>query len=402
MTRSASSATSRSSSPLSFAPLVQLEEHHAELRRSVAKLVGSYGRRYFMDRVRSGEKVNELWKELGANGFLGVHISERWGGGGGGIGDYYVVVEEAAAQGCPLFTLVLQSICAPIIEAFGTPELQRQWLPGLADGTVRMSFAITEPDAGTNTHNITTTATPAGDGWTITGGKYYTSAVDEADAILVVARGSEPGRDGRHPLSLFIVDPKAPGLSSQPIDTFIPSPDKQFMLFFDHVQVGPEALVGVEGNGLRQVFVGLNTERIAVAAMNNGISCYAIDRATEYANSRTVFHQVIGAHQGVAHPLAEAAIQVQLARLMAMRAAQLCDQGLDASEAANMAKFAAADSSLRAVDQAMQVHGGNGFAVEYGLADLWMIARVHKTAPVSREMVLNHIAMHTLGLPKSY
>jgi alkylation response protein AidB-like acyl-CoA dehydrogenase len=389
--------------PLSFSSLVNTQDHHLELRSSVAKLVGKYGRAYFQEKVKSGQKVPELWGELGAAGFLGAHVSERWGGGGGGMAEYNIIVEETAAQGCPLFTMVLQSICSPIIEQFGHHEMQQRWLPGLASGTVRMSFAITEPDAGTNTHKITTTATPmAGGGWEINGAKYWTSAVDEAHAILVVARSPYPGPNGRHPLSLFIVDPNDPGISRNPIDVAVQSPDKQFMLFFDGVRVGPDALVGTEGNGLRQVFVGLNTERIAVAAMNNGVSCYAIDRAVDYANDRQVWGTPIGAHQGVSHPLAEATIKVQLARLMTVRAAELNDSGQDASEAANMAKFAAADASLRAVDQAIQVHGGNGFATEYGLADLWLIARVHKTAPVSREMVLNHISMHTLGLPRSY
>jgi alkylation response protein AidB-like acyl-CoA dehydrogenase len=389
--------------PLSHSSLINTADHHLELRKSVGKLVGSYGRSYFQNAVKTNTKVTELWSELGAAGFLGVHIGEEWGGGGGGMADYYVVVEETAAQGCPLFTMVLQSICSPIIEKFGTRALQERWLPGLADGTTRMSFAITEPDAGTNTHRITTTATPDGSGgWSLSGGKYWTSAVDEAHAILVVARGPVAGPDGRHPLSLFIVAPDAPGISMQPIETAVMTPDKQFMLFFDNVKLGPESLIGTEGNGLKQVFVGLNTERVAVAAMNNGVSCYAIDKAIEYANNRQVWNQPIGAHQGVAHPLAEVTIAVQQARMMAMRAAELCDAGLDAAEAANMAKFAAADSSLRAVDQAIQIHGGNGFALEYGLADLWLIARVHKSAPVSREMVLNHIAQHTLGLPKSY
>ena len=277
--------------------------------------------------------------------------------------------------------------------------------PDLANGTKRMSFAITEPDAGTNTHRISTTATPDGDGgWTLSGQKYWTSAPDEADALLVVARGPEASPNGRHPLSLFIIEPDAPGITMHPIESVVMSPDKQFTMFFDNVKLGPEALVGVEGNGLKQVFVGLNTERVAVAAVNNGISCYAIDRASEYASDRQVWSKVIGAHQGVAHPLAEATIKVQQARLMTEKAAQLCDAGLtaEAGEAANMAKFAAADSSLEALDQAIQIHGGNGFALEYGLADLWFIARVHKSAPVSREMVLNHVAQHTLGLPKSY
>ena len=388
--------------PLSHSNLINTAEHHLELRQSVAKLVGKYGRQYFQDKVRTGGKVTELWTELGEAGFLGPHIAERWGGGGGGITDYYIVVEETAAQGCPLFTMVLQSICSPIIERFGSDELQQRWLPGLADGSVRMSFAITEPDAGTNTHRISTTATPTGDGWELNGGKYWTSAVDEADAILVVARGPVAEPNGRFPLSLFIVSPDSPGISMTPIENVVMSPDKQFMLFFDGVKLGPESLIGVEGNGLRQVFVGLNTERIAVSAVNNGIACYAVDRAADYANERQVWSQVIGAHQGVSHPLAEATINVQLARLMAMRAAAMVDAGEDAGEAANMAKFAAADSSLKALDQAIQIHGGNGFALEYGLADLWFIARVHRTAPVSREMVLNHIAQHTLGLPKSY
>ena len=391
-----------SKQPLSFSSIIRTADHHEQLRESVAKLVGKYGRSYFQRIVKNGERADELWGELGGAGFLGVHIAERWGGGGGGMSDYYVVVEETAAQGCPLFTMVLQSICSPIIERFGAPQLQERWLPGLADGTTRMSFAITEPDAGTNTHRIATTATPDDAGWILNGGKYWTSAVDEAHAILVVARGPVAGPDGRHPLSLFIVAPDAPGISWHPIETVIASPDKQFMLYFDDVRLGPDALIGVEGNGLKQVFVGLNTERIAVAAMNNGISCFAIDRAAEYAAERVVWSQPIGAHQGVAHPLAEATINVQQARLLAMRAAELSDAGADASEAANMAKFAAADSSLRALDQAIQIHGGNGFALEYGLADLWFIARVHKSAPVSREMVLNHVAQHTLGLPKSY
>ena len=388
--------------PLSHSNLINTAEHHLELRQSVAKLVGKYGRKYFQEKVRTGGKVTELWSELGEAGFLGPHIAERWGGGGGGITEYYIVVEETAAQGCPLFTMVLQSICSPIIERFGSDEMQQRWLPGLADGSVRMSFAITEPDAGTNTHRISTTATPTGDGWELNGGKYWTSAVDEADAILVVARGPVAEPNGRFPLSLFIVPPDSPGISMTPIENVVMSPDKQFMLFFDGVKLGPESLIGVEGNGLRQVFVGLNTERIAVSAVNNGIACYAVDRAADYANERQVWSQVIGAHQGVSHPLAEATINVQLARLMAMRAAAMVDAGEDAGEAANMAKFAAADSSLKALDQAIQIHGGNGFALEYGLADLWFIARVHRTAPVSREMVLNHIAQHTLGLPKSY
>jgi alkylation response protein AidB-like acyl-CoA dehydrogenase len=174
-------------------------------------------------------------------------------------------------------------------------------------------------------------------------------------------------------------------------------------VFFDDVRVGPEALIGERGNGLRQVFAGLNPERITAACISNGIARYALAKATRYANERAVWKGVpIGAHQGVAHPLAEAYIGTQLSRLMAFRAAEIYDEGGDAAEAANIAKFAAADSSLKTLDQAMQTHGGNGMSLEYGMADLWFVARMLKTAPVSREMVLNFVAQRSLGLPASY
>jgi alkylation response protein AidB-like acyl-CoA dehydrogenase len=161
-------------------------------------------------------------------------------------------------------------------------------------------------------------------------------------------------------------------------------------------------LVGTEGEGLKQVFAGLNPERVAAACMANGIARYALAKGAQYANERTVWKTPIGAHQGVAHPLAESYIAVELARLMTMRAAEMSDAGLDAAEASNIAKFAAGDAAVKALDQAIQVHGGNGLSYEYGLADLWFVARMFKTAPVSREMVLNHVAQHSLGLPKSY
>ena len=383
--------------------LVDTADHHRALREGVGKLAGQYGRSYFQDVTRRGEKPTELWAELGAAGYLGVHIAEEHGGGGGGLADYNVIVEEVAAQGCPILSLVIQSICPPILARHGSPEMQRRWLPGLADGSLRMVFAITEPDAGTNTHRISTAARPDGNGgWRLSGSKYWTSGVDEADAILVVARSGAPGASGRSPLSLFVVAPDAPGLTKSPIDTAVQTPETQFVVFFDDVALGPDALVGHEGEGLRQVFAGLNPERVCAAAINNGIARFAIEKASAYARERTVWSQPIGAHQGVAHPLAKAYVDVQLARLMTARAAQLFDAGADAAEAANLAKLAAADASLVALDQAIQTHGGNGFALEYGLADLWFVARLHKTAPVSREMILNHVAQHSLGLPRSY
>lgn len=383
--------------------LVDTAEHHRMLREGVGKLVGRFGRRYFQDVVKRHAKPHELWSALGEAGYLGVNVPEAYGGGGSGLADYNVVVEETAAQGCPLLALVIGSIVVPIIDKHGSAAMKQEWLPGLASGKKRLAFAITEPNAGTNTHKVSTIARRDGNGWKLSGSKYWTSAVDEVDALMVVARGEEVDERGRSPLSLFIVPADAPGLSKTPIETVIHVPERQFMLYFDDVALGPQALVGVEGQGLKQVFDGLNPERVCAAAINNGVARYGIEQAARYANERTVWKTPIGAHQGVAHPLAKAYIGVQQARLMTARAAQLSDQNSpDAGEVANMAKFAAADASLEALDQAIQVHGGNGMSLEYGLADLWFVARLHKTAPVSREMILNFIAQHSLGLPKSY
>ncbi len=383
--------------------LVDTQEHHAMLRENVAKLAGGFGRKYFQDTVKENRKPNELWDALAQGGFLGVHVSEEHGGGGGGLADYNVIVEEVAAQGCPILSLVIGSICAPIIQQHGSDAIKLEWLPGLANGTKRLAFAITEPDAGTNSHKITTTATRDRDGWSLSGTKYWTSAVDESEAILVVARGEERDDKGRGKLSLFIVPSDAKGLSRTPIETALQVPETQFTLFFDDVKIPADAIIGTEGQGMRHLFAGLNPERVCAAAINNGIARYALQKAATYATDRKVWDVPIGSHQGVSHPLAKAYVAVQQARLMTARAAELYDQGSpEAGEAANMAKFAAADASLEALDQAIQTHGGNGMALEYGLADLWFIARLHKTAPVSREMILNFLAQHSLGLPKSY
>jgi alkylation response protein AidB-like acyl-CoA dehydrogenase len=187
----------------------------------------------------------------------------------------------------------------------------------------------------------------------------------------------------------------------------IRAPEKQYTLFFDDVVVPADRLLGDEHEGLRQVFVGLNPERIMSASICTGIGRYALDRASEYANERDVWGVPIGRHQGIAHPLATAKIEVELARLMTAKAAWMHDRSTEltsgtAGEAANMAKYAAAEAGLHALDAAIQTHGGNGLASEYGLADLWGTVRLLRIAPVSREMVLNFVAQQSLGLPKSY
>jgi alkylation response protein AidB-like acyl-CoA dehydrogenase len=374
------------------------------LRKAVRDFATGFGRDYFVAKARAGEKTSELWAEAGKLGYLGVAVPEEYGGGGGAIGDLAAVCEEFAAAGCPLLMMVVSpAICATVISRFGTDEQKRRWLPGFADGTTKMAFSITEPDAGSNSHNLATSIRRDGDDWVLSGGKYYISGVDEADAVLVVARHVDASGQRLLP-SLMIVPTDAPGFTYQPIDMDIVSPERQFTLFFDNVRLPAEALVGSTDAGLAQLFAGLNPERIMAASFSTGLARFALDKAADYLRTREVWGVPIGTHQGLAHPLAQCAIQVELARLMTQKAAALYDAGLDreAGESANMAKLAAADAAVAAVDQAIQSHGGNGLASEYGLGALLGASRAGRIAPVSREMILNYVAQHTLKLPKSY
>jgi alkylation response protein AidB-like acyl-CoA dehydrogenase len=373
------------------------------VRETVARIASKYGHDYFLAKARAGEKTTELWDELSAGGYIGVNLPESHGGGGMGLSALAVVGEELAAAGCPLLMLVVSpAIAGSVIARFGTPEQQDRWLRGIAAGSMRFAFAITEPAAGSNSHRLSTTARRDGDGYRLSGTKHFISGVDEADAILVVARTSVEDETRRGRLSLMVVPTDAPGLTSSLLPVEIVAPEKQFTLYFDDVWVPEADLLGPEGEGLRLLFYGLNPERVMGAALANGIARFALDRAAEYARDRTVWDVPIGAHQGLAHPLAKAKIELELARLATTRAAWLYDQGLDAGEAANMAKYAAAESSVGAVDQAVQVHGGLGLASERGVGTLLGMARLNRIAPVSREMVLNFVAQHSLGLPRSY
>jgi alkylation response protein AidB-like acyl-CoA dehydrogenase len=183
----------------------------------------------------------------------------------------------------------------------------------------------------------------------------------------------------------------------------VPLPERQWIVHFDDVELGPDALLGAAGDGLAVVFsAGLNPERILIAATAIGLGRLAVTRAADYARERVVWNVPIGAHQAVAHPLAQSWMEIEVARLAAMRAAWLHDRGLPAGEAANLAKFTATEAAVAAADRGLQTHGGNGFTVEYGMIELLLVARTMQTVPVSREMVLNFVAQHALGLPRSY
>ncbi|MEU9360933.1 acyl-CoA dehydrogenase family protein [Streptomyces sp. NPDC048301] len=381
-------------------------EGQRALRAAVAALGKRFGRDYSTALARKGEHPRELWEEAGKLGYLGVNLPEEYGGGGGGMAELSIVLEELGAAGSPLLMMVVSpAICGTVIARFGTEAQKRAWLPGLADGSLTMSFGITEPDAGSNSHRITTTARRDGDDWVLDGRKVFISGVDISDATLIVGR-TEDARSGRLKPCLFIVPRDTPGFTRSRIEMELQAAEKQFELVLDGVRLPAGALVGEEEDtGLLQLFAGLNPERIMGAAFSIGMGRYAVEKAVEYARTRTVWKGApIGAHQAIAHPLAQAHIELELSRLMMQKAAKLVDDGDDtgAGEAANMAKYAAAEACVRAVDTAVHTLGGNGLTTEYGLASLITAARVSRIAPVSREMILNYVSHQTLGLPKSY
>ncbi|MEU6288728.1 acyl-CoA dehydrogenase family protein [Streptomyces sp. NPDC046988] len=375
-------------------------DEHKSLREAVSAFARSH------PRATAPAESRHFWQEAGKLGYIGVSLPEAYGGGGGGVTELSLVLEEMGAAGNPLLMMIVSpAICGTVIARFGTEEQKRTWLPGIADGTRLMAFGITEPDAGSNSHRITTTArrdAATGD-WLLTGRKVFISGVDIADATLIVGR-TEDARTGKLKPCLFIVPRDTPGFERRQLDMELHATEKQFELTLDDVRLPADALVGDEDAGLLQLFAGLNPERIMTAAFGIGIGRYALARALDYARERTVWKTPIGAHQAIAHPLAQAHIDLELSRLMTQKAAHLYDAGDDmgAGEAANMAKYAAGEACVKAVDQAVHTLGGNGLTREFGLATLITAARVARIAPVSREMILNYVSHQTLGLPKSY
>jgi alkylation response protein AidB-like acyl-CoA dehydrogenase len=325
------------------------------------------------------------------------------GSGGAGIYELALVLEEVSAEGAPLIMMVVSpAIVGTVLARYGTSSQREQWLPGIASGTCIVAFGITEPDAGSNTHTISTVARRDGSDWVLNGRKTFVTGVPNADAVLIVAR-IQHARSGQLRPAMFLLPRESPGFSYHPIEMDIVESEQQCQLFLDDVRLPAEALVGGDDAPLEALFAGLNPERIMGAAIAAGTGRFAIGKARRYLLEREVWGVPIGAHQGLAHPLAQCHIEVELSRLMLAKAATLYDCGdRGAGEAANMAKYAAAEASIRALDQAIQCHGGNGLATEYGLGMLLGWARVARIAPVSREMILNFVAQHSLGLPKSY
>jgi alkylation response protein AidB-like acyl-CoA dehydrogenase len=287
----------------------------------------------------------------------------------------------------------------------GSDEQRERFVRPTATGDERMCFAITEPNAGTNSFAMETFAAKTVDGtYLLNGQKIFISGVDASDRMLVVVRTERLAdvADRRQGLSLFVVDVDTPGLTYQPIDIGIVMPDRQFTVFFDDVEVGPDRLIGSEGEGFRALFDALNPERVMASAWAIGLGDFVLDKAVSYARDRAPFGKPIGSYQALQHPLASAKAELDAARLLMYTACRVFDEGGNAGYLANAAKLLASNAAVKACDAAVQTHGGYAFHEEYDVATVWPNVRLLQIAPVNNEMILNYIGEHVLRLPRSY
>lgn len=381
---------------------------HDMIRESVRGIAAEYDREYWREHVTENEFPTDYWADLADGGWLGVAIPEEYGGEGLGMEEMSIVIEELSrGGGGGGIIFVLTPVFGGIgIHRHGSEAQKATYLPRIADGDIRFCMALTEPDAGTNTLAIDTTAEREGDEFVVDGQKTFISGVDTADSMLLVARTTD--FDPEQPtngITLFVVDdPNArDGLRKRPIETHVPWFERQFQVTFDGLRVHEDDILGEEDVGLALLWDTLNTERIAGAAGAVGGGLRAIDLAVDYASDRRVFGDTpIGAYQGVQHPLADAYSKLIAARSVMYEAARKWDAGDDCGTEANVAKLRASVAGLEAADQAIQTHGGNGFTPEYEVHAIWQNMRLTKTAPIANEMIKNFIANHTLGLPRSY
>jgi acyl-CoA dehydrogenase len=364
-----------------------------------------FDRAYWLDCARTERFPDEMWAAMSDQGLLGLGVPEEYGGSGGGITEVTAAMEATSAAGTPLALYLLTAFSRESILRHGAPEQCKRFVEPTASGADRICFAITEPNAGTNSFAMESFATKTLDGtYLLNGQKIFISAVDAANRMLVVCRTARLAdvADKRQGLSLFLIDVDTPGLTYQPIDIGIVMPDRQFTVFFDDVEIPADRLIGTEGEGFRSLFDALNPERVVAAAWAIGLGDYVLDKAVTYARERAPFGKPIGSYQALQHPLAQAKADLDAARLTMYTACRVFDAGGNAGYLANAAKLLASQAATAACDAAIQAHGGYAFNDEYDVATVWPNVRLLQIAPLNNEMILNYIGEHVLRLPRSY
>jgi acyl-CoA dehydrogenase len=376
----------------------------AAIRDGVAQLCGRFGDRYWRELEPEGYPT-EFIAALSEAGWLAALIPEEYGGHGLGITEASVILEEINASGGNAAAGHAQMYIMGTLLRHGSDEQKRRYLPAIAAGELRLqAFGVTEPNAGSDTSRIETTAVPVDGGYRISGQKIWTSRALHSDLMLLLARTTPRSEDAKPAagLSTFLVDLREAGdrIRIEPIETMINHNTTE--VFINDLIVPEDALIGRRDEGFRQILDGMNAERILIAAECVGDGRWFVDRARRYASERVVFGRPIGANQGVQFPIAEAHLAVRAADLMRFEAARRFDAGLPCGEEANGAKYLASEASWKAANAALDVHGGFGFAREYDVERKFRETRLYRTAPISNNLVLGYIGHHVLGMPRSY
>jgi len=381
-------------------------ELHADLRAMVGELCRRFPDGYWRKLDRERGYPEEFVRAMTQAGYLSALIPEEYGGLGLGVTEGAIILEEVNRSGGNAGACHAQMYTMGTLLRHGSEEQKREYLPQIASGELRLqAFGVTEPDSGTDTTSLRTTAVRRGDHYVVTGQKIFISRVQHSDLMLLLARTTPRDQVARKSegLSTFLVDLRdapADKFEARPIDTMINHETNQ--VFFDGLEVPAENLVGEEGKGFRYILDGMNVERILIAAECIGDGDWFIERATGYAKERIVFDRPIGQNQGVAFPIARAYVNIRAADLMRQRAAALFDAGQPCGAEANMAKLLAADASWEAANAAVQTHGGYGFAAEFDIERKFRETRLYQVAPISTNLILSYVAQHVLGLPRSF
>jgi acyl-CoA dehydrogenase len=382
---------------------MQVDDRVEAVREAAREVAKKYDREYWLGCARDHRFTSEMWTAMGESGLLSLGVPEELGGAGGGFAEVVALMETMSEAGVPQDFLVITGLARVPIMAYGSPAQIDKYVKPTLTGESSICFAITESEAGTNTFKIKTTARRTPLGWTLSGQKIFITGADVCEHMLVVARAEDgDATETDNGLSLFLLDTNAPGITKTPLNIGVGFPEEHFIVFFDDVQLPADAIVGERGRGIKHLFDALNPERLMVAAKAVGIGNYALAKAVAYANERAPFGKPIGSYQSVQHPLAHARASLDAARLMMYKAVEVLDNGGKAGPLANMAKLLASEACVEAVDALVKIHGGNAFDNDYDVLSLLPVSRLMVNAPINNDMVLNYIAEHIMGMPKSY
>jgi acyl-CoA dehydrogenase len=377
---------------------------HEDLRRGVRGVCARFPNEYWRDLDADRRYPEEFVRAMTEAGYLGALVPKEYGGMGLDISAACAILEEVNRSGANAGTAHAQMYTMGTLLRHGSEEQKRKYLPKVASGGLRLqAFAVTEPEAGTDTSSIRTTATREGDHFVVKGCKIYISRVEQSDLMILLARTTPlAGVEKRsHGLSVFVVDLReAEGLTVKPRRVMMNNATNE--LVFEGLRVPAGNLIGEEGEGFRYILDGMNAERILIAAECIGDGRWFVENATERAGKREVFGRRIGENQGVQFPIARAYANVEAASLMVEKAASLFDRGAPCGAEANLAKLLAADASWEAANVAVQTFGGYGFDAGYDVERKFRETRLYQVAPISTNLILSYIAEHVLGLPRSF